>query len=106
MPAWQSWLRGEMEGVLQAAASSKKWLVAMARRRRIAPVHPHRAHHQHTALGVWCLIGCTCEMLCVQEVSRERNVEAPAACSWLGEGRAAGTAEEEGAEAERQASGR
>ncbi|XP_075280136.1 uncharacterized protein LOC142361679 isoform X3 [Opisthocomus hoazin] len=41
-------------------------------------------------------MGCVCELLCVWEASWKRSVEAPAACSWMGESRTAGTADEEG----------
>ncbi|XP_075287205.1 uncharacterized protein LOC142362457 [Opisthocomus hoazin] len=41
-------------------------------------------------------VSCTCELPCIREASWERSIEAPAACSWVDEGPAAGTAEEEG----------
>ncbi|XP_054663372.1 ohanin-like [Grus americana] len=47
--------------------------------------------------GIWGLGHCEGHY----EAWWERSVEAPATCSWVGEGRAAGTVEEQGAEAER-----
>jgi len=95
MPACRSWLRSEMKGVWQAAASSKKQPVPMVRKDCSQPSLTECT--SSTQLGeLPASVGCMCELPCIQEASWERSIEAPTTCSWVGEGWAAGTAEEEG----------
>ena len=109
MPALASWprregkIKGKMEGKglpPQAAASSKEQPVPVARKDPSQQCLTSRTTStQRRELGA--SVGRVHELPCVQESWWERSVEVPATCSWVGEGRAAGTVEEQGAEAER-----
>ena len=104
MPACRSWLRSETKGVPQAAASSKKQPVPMALKNFSQPSLTERtASVQLRELDA--SVGCMCPSLCIWEALWERSIEAPATCSWVGKGRAAGTAEGKVEEAEREALG-
>jgi len=95
MPACRSWLRSKTVVPQAMGHSSNDHPVSVVRKDRSQP--SLKEHTTSTQLQELCSsISSTCEPLCIQEALWERSVEAPAACSWVGEGQAAGTAEEEG----------